>query len=79
MSGLGEVKMRVSSGDHEGECRFFVVFVRGLFPCSIALAQEYRVDVTFKVIDGNERNAQRVCKGLGVSDANEESSSQSRP
>ena len=66
-------KMRVAAADHQRQRRIFdrMAVARGF--------KHHRVNVSFDVIDADERNAARETQRLGVRDAHQQRSNQARP
>ena len=66
---LGEVEMRVTSGNDEGEHGKLQI---GIF--SLALLEQHGVDVAFEMVDRDERLAEREGQRFSEADANEQRS-----
>ena len=70
LGGLGEIEVGVAARDDQGEGGLVVAGVEAIGGRS--LFEEDGVDVAFKMIDGDEREALGEGEGFGVGDADEE-------
>src|SRR5271156_2326557 len=71
---LGKIKMRMSTRDHQSEHREMKLAVFAL-----TLLQQYRMNVPFQMVDGDQWFPERKGKSLGKADPHEQSARQSRP
>ena len=62
----GEIKVRVSSRNHQSQHRK-LQFVVAFLP----LLQQNRMDVTFEVVDGNQRLVESEGQRFGIADADQ--------
>src|SRR5260221_14679518 len=66
--------MRVSARDYQRKHRKMKLCIS-----SLPLLKQHRVDMSLKMIHGNQRLLQRKSERLGETDANQQSARQSRP